>query len=179
MSIEKFNTIAQFQKVSESHWDNLRKNLVYKGEDRLCNYDEIKIPTRATKSSAGYDFYSTETVSIAPGNSAVINTGIRCKMDDSWVLMLCPKSGLGFKYGMTLANTVGIIDADYYNSKNDGPYNEGHIMVKLSVPSESQYSVIIEKGQKFCQGIFLQYGTAVENENELGVRNGGIGSTGK
>ena len=99
-------------------------------------------------------------------------------MHPDWVLILCPKSGLGFKYGMTLANTIGIIDADYYDSVNDGPSNEGQIMVKLSVPSESQYSVVIEKGQKFCQGIFLQYGCAVENEAELGTRNGGIGSTG-
>ena len=90
-----------------------------------------------------------------------------------------PKSGLGFKYGMTLANTIGIIDADYYNSESNDATNEGHIMVKIHVPSDSTKALVIEKGQKFCQGIFLQYGIAIENKDELGTRNGGIGSTGK
>lgn len=171
--------IAEFQKVSEAQWENIRNNLVYNGQDRLCHYDEIKLPKRATANSAGYDFYSTENIEVRPGESVVVHTGIRCKMDPSWVLVLCPKSGLGFKYGMTLANTVGIVDADYYNSANDGPSNEGQIMVKIHVPSECMYTLTIGQGEKFCQGIFLQYGCAVENENELGTRNGGIGSTGK
>ena len=52
-------------------------------------------------------------------------------------------------------------------------------MVKIHVPSDSTKALVIEKGQKFCQGIFLQYGVANENKEELGTRNGGIGSTGK
>lgn len=177
--------IANFEKVSEKQWDNLkqmdklRKNLVLNGESKLCEYDEIKLPTRATKHSAGYDFYSTEDFIVKPGESVVVNTGIKCEIDPNWVLVLCPKSGLGFKYGMTLANTIGIVDADYYNSESNDETNEGHIMVKIHVPSESTNALAIKKGQKFCQGIFLQYGIAIENKDELGTRNGGIGSTGK
>ena len=171
--------IANFEKVSEKQWDNLRKNLVLNGEDKLCAYDEIKLPARATKHSAGYDFYSTEDFIVGPGESVVVNTGIKCEIDPNWVLVLCPKSGLGFKYCMTLSNTIGIIDADYYNSESNDATNEGHIMVKIHVPSGSTKALVIEKGQKFCQGIFLQYGVAIENEDELGTRNGGIGSTGK
>ena len=129
------------------------------------------MPRRATKGSAGYDFVSPLEVTVPAGGTALIPTGIRAEMEPGWVLMLFPRSSLGFRHGLCLANTVGVIDSDYAFAKN-----EGHIMVKLRNPSEKD--VVIGKGERFCQGVFLPYGTA-EETGGFATRDGGFGSTGK
>ena len=131
--------------------------------------NEIALPRRATTGSAGYDFVSPVEVTVEPGETALIPTGIRAEMDPGWVLLLFPRSSLGFKYSLRLANTVGVIDSDYAFAKN-----EGHIMVKLRNPLS--VPVTIGRGDRFCQGIFLPYGTAEEDEVTAG-RVGGFGST--
>ncbi len=132
---------------------------------------EIPLPHRATAGSAGYDFTAPAEAVIPAGGSVLIPTGIRAEMEPGWVLMLFPRSSLGFRYGVRLSNTTGIIDSDYAFAKN-----EGHIMVKLRNPSENP--VTIGRGERFCQGIFLPYGTA-EEDGEFALRQGGFGSTGK
>ena len=131
----------------------------------------IELPQRATKGSAGYDFYSPLSFVLEPGETIKIPTGIRCGMDNDWVLMLFPRSGLGFKYRIRLENTVGIIDSDYFYSDN-----EGHIMVKIT--NEGVKTMKVAKGDGFCQGIFLPYGITEDDKTE-GTRNGGFGSTDK
>ena len=135
----------------------------------------LKLPTRATKASAGYDFFAPFDFTIKSGESIVIPTGVRCKFEnENFALKIYPKSGLGFKYGVGLANTVGIVDADYYNSDN-----EGHIMIKLT-NYDSHKEVSIMKGKSFAQGIFEMYGlTTNDDEVEKSDRNGGFGSTSK
>ena len=136
-------------------------------------YDEIKLPKRATKGSAGYDFFSTVDFSLAPGESIKIPTGIRSYIEDGWVLKIYPRSGLGFKFRLQLNNTVGIIDSDYYNSDN-----EGHIFIKITNDSKEGKTVSIKKGEAFAQGIFLEYGITYDDDTEE-IRNGGFGSTSK
>ncbi len=131
---------------------------------------EIPLPRRATKGSAGYDFVSPVEAMIPPGGEALIPTGIRAEMEEGWVLMLFPRSSLGFKTGARLCNTVGIIDSDYAFAEN-----EGHIMVKMRNPGEKP--VTIGKGDRFCQGVFVPFGTAEEPETTA-ERKGGFGSTG-
>ena len=92
-------------------------------------------------------------------------------MENDWVLKLYPRSGLGFKYRLELDNTVGIVDADYYYSDN-----EGHIFIKITNDSKEGKTVHLKEGDGFAQGIFLQYGITVDDEAD-GVRNGGFGST--
>lgn len=135
----------------------------------------LVLPKRATSGSAGYDFFAPFDINIESGGSIVIPTGVRCKFEnENFVLKIYPKSGLGFKYGVGLANTVGIIDADYYNSDN-----EGHIMIKLTNYNEKG-TVFVPRGKSFAQGIFEMYGlTTDDNETEKQVRNGGFGSTSK
>ena len=130
---------------------------------------EIPLPRRATAGSAGYDFVSPLEVTVPAGGTALIPTGIRAEMEQGWVLMLFPCSSLGFRYSLRLANTVGVIDSDYAFAKN-----EGHIMVKLRNPLDAP--VTIAKGDRFCQGVFLPFGTAEEDEVTAG-RTGGFGST--
>lgn len=136
-------------------------------------YDSIKLPVRATSGSAGYDFFCPYRLMIPPKDAVKIPTGIRCKMENGWVLQTYPRSGYGFKTGVHLANTVGIIDEDYYHSDN-----EGHIFIKLVNDSALAKLIDIEKGEAFCQGIFVPYGITTD-DNVTAIRNGGFGSTSK
>lgn len=90
-------------------------------------------------------------------------------MEDGWVLQCYPRSGLGFKYHLSLSNTVGIVDSDYFYSDN-----EGHIFCKIYNGGDK--TVAIEKGDGFMQGIFTQFGIT-EDDNATAIRNGGFGST--
>ena len=98
-----------------------------------------------------------------------IPTGVRVKIDEGWVLKIYPRSSLGFKYRLTLDNTVGIIDSDYY-----GAENEGHIFVRMT--NEGDKPLHEKRGQAFCQGIFLRY-MLTEDDDAKETRSGGLGST--
>ena len=121
--------------------------------EALAMYDDIKLPGRATKGSAGYDFFTPFGFTLKPGETIKIPTGIRAKMDSEWVLCLFPRSGLGFKYRLQLNNTVGIIDSDYYYSDN-----EGHIFIKITNDSNEGKELTVDKGSGFVQGIFMDKG---------------------
>ena len=159
--------IAQFEKVSrEQFLDGCKR------DDAKKIYAEIKLPKRATKGSAGYDFFAPYDIDLNAGETAKIPTGIRVKIDEGWVLSLFPRSGLGFKFRLQLDNTVGIIDSDYYFSDN-----EGHIFAKITNDSRENKALHIPAGTGFIQGIFTEYGITVDDDaNE--IRNGGFGSTG-
>lgn len=159
-------SIARFERISETQYH--KDATSYQG--RLA-IGEIPLPCRATTGSAGYDFVCPVEVTMAPGQTAVIPTGIRCFMEQGWVLVNCPRSSLGRKHGIRLANTVGIIDSDYVHADN-----EGHILVMLV--NGGDHEVTLHPGERFCQGIFLPFGLAEEAE-VTGERSGGFGSTGK
>ena len=159
-------SIARFGHVSEKQYTaDLR------GATDPMRVEEIPLPCRATEGSAGYDFVAPAETVIPAGGEALIPTGIRAEMDSGWVLMLFPRSSLGFKHGIRLCNTVGVIDSDYAHADN-----EGHILVKLRNPKDQE--VVIRRGDRFCQGVFLPSGTA-EEEEKPGKRTGGMGSTGR
>ena len=158
--------IAEFIKISEKQYINDLNNLLNIEDDSYLN---VKIPFRATSGSAGYDFYSPISITLKPGESAKIPTGIRCKIDDGYVLQIYPRSSLGFKYSMCLLNTVGIIDSDYFNADN-----EGHIIV--GIINRGDKDLVINVGDRFVQGIFYKYFLAKEDDNKQ-VRHGGFGST--
>lgn len=154
--------IAKFYKVSENE---------YLKDGTKENYQEIKLPKRATVGSAGYDFFAPFSFTLNPDESIKIPTGIRVQIENGWVLKIYPRSSLGFKYRLTLNNTVGIIDSDYFNADN-----EGHIFIKMTNCGDKPLSV--EKGVGFAQGIFVEYGITVDDE-VVDLRTGGIGSTTK
>ena len=174
------NRIAKFEKVSfeqfKTDWINafgmfyesVDKDII---EENIRNcYENIKLPERSTSGSAGYDMFLPFGITLGVGDSQVIPTGIRCKMDKGWVLKMYPRSGHGFKYGIRLANTVGIIDEDYYNADN-----EGHIQIKIVNESSLGQPFGLDADSKFCQGIFLPFGITVDNVDA--ERKGGFGST--
>lgn len=162
--------IARFEKVSLQQFaEDIKKLFPNFSEEKIADiYGGIVLPRRATAGSAGYDFFLPFGVDFLPDVSVTVPTGIRAEIAEGWVLNLYPRSGLGFKHGFRLENTVGIIDSDYYNAKN-----QGHIMAKVSVSS----AVSLEAGKAFIQGVFLPFGITLD-DNSDGERVGGFGSSG-
>lgn len=175
--------VAEFKRVSLPRWiEYIKENDLYDeigypyGGDSAFDRSrkEIKLPKRATKQAAGYDFFAPYDFELKPRSSILIFSGIRVKiLRDDYCLILYPKSGLAKKYGIRLKDTVGVIDADYYNSAN-----EGIIFVNLVNPSNE--TVRFFQGDKIYQGVFHEYGLVVgDDEENLPTRDGGFGSTGK
>ena len=137
---------------------------------------EINLPIRKTKYSAGYDIEAAEDVVIPSfkkgNNPTLIKTGIKAYMQDDEVLYLYNRSSNPKKKGLILANSVGVIDKDYYGN----PDNDGHIMFAFyNIKDED---VEIKKGETVGQAIFQKY-LVVDNDNAEGMRLGGFGSTNK
>lgn len=166
------NRVASFEKVSLDRFVKDYTGTFGVSEECAADvYNAISLPKRATAKSAGYDIFSPLDFTLAPGETIKIPTGIRVKMQEDYVFMVYPRSGLGFKYRLQLDNTVGVIDADYYDSDN-----EGHMFVKITNDSKEDKSVKLEAGVAFAQGIFMQYGITFDDDVST-VRNGGLGST--
>ena len=171
--------VANFYKVTFEQFANDWKetfngseNHILTDEDNMRNiYKCIKLPERSTAGSAGYDFVSPIGFTLEPGEDIKIPTGICAEIKEGWVLMLFPRSGLGFKYGLKLLNTIGVVDQDYFFS-----YNEGHIFIKIR--NEGDLPMTINTGDKIVQGVFLPYGITREDDAKE-TRNGGFGSTGR
>ena len=180
---KNIHRIAKFEKIRfEIFKEDFKKNL----ESYFPNitdekiqeiYDNIKLPKRGTAGAAGYDIFSPIDADLPFGESVVIPTGLRCRIDNGWDLELLPRSGGGFKYGIRLANTSGVIDCDYYSSSRDG-----HIMVKLvnndEATNTSKKPFALETGKGFAQGLFRIYGIT-EDDDATEQRIDGFGSTDK
>lgn len=161
--------VAKFEKVSLEQWKKDYEAVEWK---QKSDYEDLQLPKRATKGSAGYDFFAPFDIIIPPHSTLKFVTGVKCQIEDGYVLELYPRSSLGFKHRLSLNNTVGIIDSDYYNNKD----NEGHIQCKFYNPND--YEVVIKEGEAYMQGIFKEFFLADEEE-VTEERVGGIGSTGK
>lgn len=157
----------KFEKVSFEQYSNSVGGDV----DLHIEYNNIKLPRRATKGSAGYDFFAPFGFELAVGKTIKIPTGIRVLLDSDKFLAIYPRSGLGFKYRLQLDNSVGVIDCDYSQSDN-----EGHIFIKMTNDGREGKTISIKQGEAFAQGIIIQY-FLTDDDNTNGVRNGGFGST--
>ena len=157
----------KFNKVSKKQFDLFDVSAVD------CKYEDIMLPKRATEFSAGYDIFLPFDLDLSPGDIVKIPTFINVELDKDKFLMIVPRSGLGFKYGIQLVNTTGIIDSDYINSDN-----EGHIMAIIQYPNYNKTTLHLSKNTAFCQGIILQY-FKTDNDSTTEKRNGGFGSTTK
>lgn len=153
----------------------------------MITKDDVKMPRRATLGSAGYDFFAPDTYELRSGEWTLIDTGVsledervrgcRIAMGHSsfevmdwhkigrWFMMLVPRSGLSNKVGFRLRNTVGIIDMDYRDT------------IKVMVTVDEPY--VLQKDEKFMQGILLFFGAFVGEIEPTEVRKGGHGSTGR
>lgn len=157
--------IMKFEKISYTQYkkDNLDINI---------GYEQIKLPKRATKGSAGYDIFSVKDFELRPRQTILLPTGIKAQLNFDKYLLIVPRSGQGFKFKVQLYNTCGIIDSDYYNNEK----NEGHIWVKLYNDSPEGNTLVIKQGDAICQGIISHY-FLVDDDNAERERDGGFGST--
>lgn len=171
----------QFHKVSKDQFANAVKDKYennYMSTDEFNSfldkvYEDISLPKRATTGSAAYDFYSPYRFSLSPQEEILIPSGIKASMNYRDVLLFFPRSSLGFKYYARFANTIPVVDSDYYNNIN----NEGHIFIKIRNESIDK-TMHIDKGEAFCQAMFINY--LITNDDECEAeRTGGIGSTNK
>lgn len=135
-------------------------------------YNEYDLPRRATKFSAGYDFYSLSDFVILPGEIRKVPTGLKVKMNEDEAFLFYVRSSMGFKYNVRLTNQVGIIDADYY----ENPNNDGHMWISLQNHGDEIY--VVKKGDAFCQGMFIKY-LKTDDDKSFGERLSGLGSTNK
>ena len=134
--------------------------------------ENIKLPERSTKNSAGYDFFNIERVVCKSHQITMIKTGIKAQFPQDEALFLFNRSSNPKKKGLIILNGVGVIDADYYNNED----NEGEMaFLFYNMLNED---VAIEKDDKLGQGIFIKYAKVDEDKAE-GERTGGFGSTGK
>ena len=134
----------------------------------------IALPLRGTAASAGYDLSAAESVVIAPGEMAMVPTGVKAYMEPDEVLYIHIRSSLAVKRQLVLMNSVGVVDADYYNN----PDNEGHIFIALW--NRGKEAVTLKAGERLAQGVFMKYLLADGDTAGKGQdRQGGFGSTGK
>ena len=136
----------------------------------------INLPVRKTKYAAGYDFEAAEDIVIPSfkkgTNPTLIPTGIKAYMEDDEVLYIFNRSSNPKKKGLIMANSVGVIDKDYYGN----PDNDGHIMFAFYNIKEED--ITIKKGEAIGQGVFQKY-LVVDDDQTDGIRTGGFGSTDK
>lgn len=162
----------KFEKVTLSQFiEDTIKLMPWIDDDTIeLAWNNLKLPQRATSGSAGYDFYAPYTIALADQSPLAVPTGIRALIDHGKFLMIVPRSGLGFKHGLSLSNTSGVIDEDYSYAAN-----EGHIITKLYKRTEG--ILRIEQGERFVQGIFMPY-CIIDDDTASTTRVGGMGSTG-
>lgn len=165
--------VAKFHKVSFGQFEKDWKAALGEEDNIEEIYGKLKLPKRATAGSAGYDFFMPVTLSLKPGETVRIPSGIRVEMEEGWVLKIYPRSSLGFKYRLQMDNTVGIIDSDYFYSDN-----EGHMFMKVTNDTNEEKTVELPVGIGFAQGIFVEYGITADDD-VTALRNGGLGSTTK
>ncbi|ACD95557.1 dUTP diphosphatase [Trichlorobacter lovleyi] len=135
----------------------------------------IPLPQYATDGSAALDLRACldEAVAVAPGETVTIPSGIAISIHDpNLVAILAPRSGLGIKHGIVLANTIGVIDSDYQGE------------IKIGIRNQGSQTYNIQPGERVCQMLFMPVVQAclrvVEEFSEESARGtGGFGHTGK
>ena len=140
--------MIKFEKVSFEQWKKDFEHMDYPIAYRKEVYDDLTMPKRTTIKSAGYDFCAPHSFTIEPGEIKWIYTGFKVYMNPNMFLGIYPRSGLGAKHGIVLANTVCIVDADYVDNQD----NEGHIIIPLKNTSNKIF--VFHRNDRFAQGIF-------------------------
>lgn len=149
-------------------------NIQYKRDFEQGEEVLIKLPKRSTSGSAGYDCFAPVDIYLKPDEEIKVPTGLKAYMKNGEVLLVFPRSSLGFKYYCRLSNTIGVIDKDYYNNKD----NEGHIFIKIR--NEGNKDMLIKQGEAMCQFIFMPFLLVDKDNFNIGDdRVGGFGSTTK
>lgn len=143
-----------------------------KDEFMMHGVTEVELPQRATKTAVAYDFYSPIDVEIPPKETFLIWSNVKATFPANVGLILCATSGMG-KRGVTLANSIGVVESDYYSNIS----NDGNLGFRLYNFGDKPY--IIKKGDKIGEGFFINFLTVTDEVPPTTVRVGGFGSTDK
>lgn len=132
--------------------------------------NEKLLPKQATKGSAGFDLRSNneQQIIIPAGKRMLIKTGVNIKMQDGMVAMVCPRSGLALKHGISVANSPGIIDSDYIDE------------IGVILINHGENDFVVNYGDRIAQLVFLNFIAPcfkIVNKLEVTTRVGGFGST--
>ena len=175
-STDKEGRDMRFERVSLSAFmDDVRKHYSesMRAEDIMAAWNNIKIPERKTKYSAGYDICCPLDISIGPHSKIVVPTGIRAVFApeemESWHLQMYVRSSVGIKDEVMLSNNTGVIDPDYFQG-----LNEGDMMLALFNTGDNL--VQYKAGDRLCQAVFVLHGITIDDK-ATGQRIGGLGST--
>ena len=130
----------------------------------------IPLPAYATPGSAAFDLAAAEDIEVPPRQIRLVGTGLVMSVPDGYFLAILARSSTPLKRGLVVANGIGVIDSDYC-----GPTDE----VKIQVLNITDAPVIVGKGDRIAQGIFLPAPRVVwEDAETTGMSRGGFGSTG-
>ena len=147
-----------FEHVSDSTWGS---------QD-----EKPQLPKRSTAHSAGYDIFTRYGFTLEPMESIILKTGFKIFMQPDEYFLIAPRSGMGVKFFSRIANTIGIIDSDFYNNIN----NEGHVMIKLR--NEGTVPMMVANNTAIAQGIFQKF-LLIDDDDVTTIREGGLGHTTK
>lgn len=167
------NKVATFQKVSfDRFFEDVLSVMPYVTQEEAHEaYQQIKLPKRATQLSAGHDIYTPFDIQLGSGQDFRFPTGIRCKMNYDVVMLIAPRSSIGIKKNLMLNNTLGVIDADYYQASNEGE-------IWMALHNYGSKPVHIDANDRVAQAVFVPYGVA-DVQIVFAARTNGIGSTGE
>lgn len=133
--------------------------------------DSAKVPTYGTDGAACFDLYAADTVAIAPGRATTVKTDVAFEVPEGYVMMVYSRSGHGYKHGVRLVNSVGVIDSDY----------RGEVVARLHNDGRDTY--VVELGERVAQAMIVPVPRVefqvVEELSATGRGEGGFGSTGK
>lgn len=158
--------MRKFEKIS---LEEFHKNY---SENEDIYYQNLNMPKRGSKYSAGYDISVPWDIDLPARGTVKIPTLLKVCMEDDEVVLIDVRSSLGFKHNVRLNNTIAVIDKDYYGNED----NEGHIFLKLYNPND--YDIHFSEGERIAQAIFVKY-LITDDDNSESTRVSGIGSTGK
>lgn len=167
----------RFEKVSRAAFLSDLYNAIPKFDMNVAEYlyDELRLPSRGTRYSAGYDICTPVGFVLHPDEKISIPTGIKAVFNedemDTWHLQMYVRSSIGIKCGVVLMNGTGIIDPDYQFAGNEGD-------MMLALWNTSDKPVFFKAGDRVCQGVFAIHGRT-SDDKACGERTGGVGSTGK
>ena len=137
---------------------------------KLTGEPLMRLPESAYEDSAGYDFFAPYDVAIEPGKKVLIWTDVKAYMQPREWLFVDVRSSYGIKKDLMLANTIAVVDSDYYNNED----NEGNIGICLR--NIGDVVVEFKAGEAYAQGLFLPY-LKSDNGNSTKKRSGGLGSS--